>query len=211
MHQEESSVFGEAKFSLSPEQLGDLNKKIRERLQYAFGQDVYKRKNDPTFIEQMKKVIEFALSDLRIQLEDKEKQFFIQYVLDDILGLGLLQPLLDDPSITEIMVVGPNKVYVEQAGKIRLTNLKFPNEDAVKLMIDKIVSPIGRRCDESTPNVDARLPDGSRVSATIAPIALDGPYITIRKFSKKTFTLENYIERGSISPEMAHLGHQARC
>lgn len=190
-------------FSISGDRLEKLNRDIREKLNKAFGEQIHERRNDPEFQEMMRKTIERLLEEDGVQMGVVERNRFVQDLIYDIIGFGPLQPLIEDPAITEIMVVGPNKVYVEQGGKIIQTDIKFPSRESVRLLIDKIVGPLGRRCDESTPNVDARLPDGSRVSASIAPIALDGPYITIRKFGKKTFTLDDYIKIGAMSPEMA--------
>jgi pilus assembly protein CpaF len=117
------------------------------------------------------------------------------------LGFGPLQPLLEDETITEVMVNGPKNVYVERRGKITRVPIAFENTDHVMRIIDRIVSPIGRRIDESSPYVDARLADGSRVNAVIPPISLIGPVITIRKFSKTPITVEQLIQFGSITPE----------
>lgn len=123
-------------------------------------------------------------------------------LLDDILGYGPLEPLLQDESITEIMVNGPDKVYIESGGKIKLSDVKFRDNDQVMNVIDRIVSTIGRRIDEASPMVDARLKDGSRVNAVIAPVSLVGPCITIRKFSKIPFSAQTLIDFGSVSPKM---------
>lgn len=204
-HTEELTGGGipEVNFSMSGEELEALGKKIRERLNKAFGEEIHERSKEDSFREQMRRTIEALLIEEKVNFNNLERNRFISDLINDILGFGPLQPLIDDESITEIMVVGPKKVYVEQAGKLTLTDIQFPSKKAVQLLIDKIVGPLGRRCDESTPNVDARLPDGSRVSASIQPIALDGPYITIRKFAKKTFTFDDYVRYGSMSPEMA--------
>ncbi|WP_235887966.1 CpaF family protein [Neobacillus paridis] len=189
---------------LSSEEIENLNKRVREKLNKAFGEEIHKRRNEEDFRLLMYKTIEAILKEEDFQIGSLEKSKFVTDLLNDILGFGPIQPLVDDESITEIMVVGPNRVYIEQNGVLIPTDIKFASKRQVQLLIDKIIGPLGRRCDESTPNVDARLPDGSRVSASIHPIALDGPYITIRKFAKKTFTLDDYVRLGSCSPEMAH-------
>jgi pilus assembly protein CpaF len=117
------------------------------------------------------------------------------------LGFGPLETLLGDESITEIMVNGAQKVYIERQGKIEKTNLAFESDDHLMRIIDRIVSPLGRRIDESSPYVDARLPDGSRVNAIIPPLALNGPTLTIRKFSKIPLTIDDLIRFGTITPE----------
>jgi pilus assembly protein CpaF len=122
---------------------------------------------------------------------------------DEALGLGPLERFLADPTITEIMVVDPNTIYFEQKGKLHLSPTRFTDDERVRAVIERIVTPLGRRIDESSPLVDARLKDGSRVNAVIKPIALRGSCITIRKFSKIPLTIQNYIEFGSITQQMA--------
>lgn len=125
-----------------------------------------------------------------------------QELYDDIMGYGPLENLLKDDNVTEIMVNGANQVYIEKAGKLTLTDVRFRDNDHVMNVIDRIVSTIGRRVDEASPMVDARLKDGSRVNAVIPPVALKGPTITIRKFSKIPFNADKLIELGSISIKM---------
>ncbi len=124
-------------------------------------------------------------------------------IFDEAVGLGPLEDLLADESITEIMVNGPSQVYIERAGKLVLTDCNFINDASVGLIIERIVSPIGRRIDESQPYVDARLADGSRVNAVIHPLSLIGPCITIRKFSKDPFSVQDLIDFGTLTPEIA--------
>jgi pilus assembly protein CpaF len=121
----------------------------------------------------------------------------------DLTGFGPINPLLLDPEVSEVMVNGPNQVYVERGGKIELSYVQFRDDEHVMNIIEKIVSPIGRRVDESSPMVDARLPDGSRVNVIIPPLALKGPTITIRKFSKDPFTIDNLIDFGTLTRDMA--------
>ncbi|MCF7849208.1 MAG: Flp pilus assembly complex ATPase component TadA [Kiritimatiellales bacterium] len=130
-------------------------------------------------------------------------------VFDEAVGLGPLEDLLDDESVTEIMVNGPGQIYVERAGKLVLTDRNFIDDDSVNSVIERIVSPIGRRIDESQPYVDARLPDGSRVNAIIHPLSLIGPCITIRKFSKEPFTVQDLINFGTMSKQTAEFMHAA--
>ena len=126
----------------------------------------------------------------------------LEQITDEIIGLGPLEPLLRDESITEIMVNGPRQVYIERSGKLELTNVVFQNDDHVMRIIDRIIAPIGRRVDESSPMVDARLTDGSRVNAIIPPLSLVGPIITIRKFSASPFTTEDLIRFGTATADM---------
>ncbi|HYK99246.1 MAG TPA: CpaF family protein [Candidatus Acidoferrales bacterium] len=131
-----------------------------------------------------------------------ERQKMLESILDEILGFGPIQPLLGDDSITEVMVNGPFRVYVERKGKLVLTDTTFQNDEHVMRIIERIIAPIGRRVDESKPYEDARLPDGSRVNIIIPPLALNGPVITIRKFPKYRITVEDYIKFGTATPEM---------
>ena len=126
----------------------------------------------------------------------------LDWVVADILGYGPLEPLLEDSSITEIMANGPKNVYIERYGLIEKTNVTFENDAHLMRIIDRIVSPIGRRVDESSPMVDARLPSGYRVNATIPPLSLDGPLLTIRKFATTPYTAQDLIANGTFSPNL---------
>lgn len=138
-----------------------------------------------------------------ITLTRVERLRLFEAISAEILGYGPIEPLLKDPAVNEVMVNGPRQVYVERQGKLELTDVTFQDDDHVMRVIDRIVSPLGRRIDESSPTVDARLPDGSRVNAIIPPIALNGPTVTIRKFSKDPFTVEDLIRFGTFTAEMA--------
>jgi pilus assembly protein CpaF len=122
---------------------------------------------------------------------------------NEIIGYGPIQPLLDDPDVSEIMVNGPNKVFVEKKGKLTKTGITFDNDDHVMRVIERIILPLGRRIDADSPTVDARLPDGSRVNAIMRPVAIDGPSITIRKFRKEKLLVKDLIEYGSLTSSMA--------
>jgi pilus assembly protein CpaF len=149
----------------------------------------------------IEELFDAILNEENIILGRAERQRLFEQIVAEILGYGPLQPLLVDPTITEIMVNGADQVYVERAGKLEKTNLTFESDEHVMRIIDRIVAPLGRRIDESSPYVDARLPDGSRVNAVIPPIALNGPTLTIRIFAKTPLTIENLIEFGTITPE----------
>ena len=127
----------------------------------------------------------------------------VQEIIDEVIGFGPITPLLNDPVVSEVMVNGPSHVYVERKGKLVLSEVNFRDNEHVLHIIEKIVAPLGRRIDESSPMVDARLPDGSRVNAIIPPLALKGPTLTIRKFSKDPLKIEDLIRFGSLTPEMA--------
>lgn len=144
-----------------------------------------------------------AYASTRLSLPTTLRDQLFHDILDDILGFGPLQPLLDDAEITEVMVNGPKKIYIERKGVLTKTNISMENDDQVLHLIEKIILPLGRRIDADSPTVDARLPDGSRVNAVIPPVAIDGPTITIRKFDKGKLSIDQLIQFGSISRGMA--------
>jgi len=131
-----------------------------------------------------------------------ERLRLVDEMADDVTGFGPLEPLLHDDSVTEVMVNGPSHVYIERAGKIERVDSSFLNNEHVMRIIDRIITPMGRRIDEMSPRVDARLPDGSRVNAIVEPLSLVGPVITVRKFAKKPFTVDDLIRFGTATPEM---------
>jgi pilus assembly protein CpaF len=145
------------------------------------------------------------LTETKIQLNFVEQRELVESLIADMLGLGPLEPLIEDETVTDIMVNGARQVYVERRGKLELTGVRFRDDDHVMNVATKIVTRVGRRIDESTPLVDARLMDGSRVNIIAPPLAIDGPSISIRKFSKKTITLDTMAQQANISPEMATL------
>src|SRR5439155_3265118 len=149
-----------------------------------------------------------ALSQERLALTVAERQALVQSVTDDVLGYGPIDQLLRDDSITEVMVNGPEHVYVERSGKLTHTEVKFADETHLRRIIDKIVSQVGRRVDEANPMVDARLPDGSRVNVVVHPLSIGGPFMTIRKFSKDPYTVDDLINFGSFTPQVAHFINQ---
>ncbi|HWR31068.1 MAG TPA: CpaF family protein [Negativicutes bacterium] len=155
--------------------------------------------------ESVTRIADATMDEEPIPVPRFERSRIISEVVDEVLGYGPIQPLLQDESVTEVMVNGPNQVYVERKGKLVLTDVRFRDDAHVMHVIEKIVSPLGRRIDESSPMVDARLPDGSRVNAIIPPLALKGPSITIRKFAKDPFTVDDLVGFGTFTHEMAVL------
>jgi len=149
----------------------------------------------------IQELFEQILGEENIVLSRPERARLFEQIAAEILGLGPLQPLLEDDTITEIMVNGAKNIYIERKGKLHRVPVTFENNDHVMRIIDRIVAPLGRRIDESSPYVDARLQDGSRVNAVIPPISLVGPVLTIRKFSKNPITVDQLVQYGSISPE----------
>lgn len=161
--------------------------------------------NEAALTQKTREIVNSILEREAGFLPYSERQMIAAVVNDEVLGMGPLEPLLNDNDITEIMVNGPKQIYVERKGRLELSEAVFRDDEHVLHIIDKIVSPIGRRIDESQPMVDARLPDGSRVNAIIAPLALKGPSITIRKFSKTPYTINDLIRFGSLTMPMARL------
>jgi pilus assembly protein CpaF len=153
--------------------------------------------------QQVEDIFNTILDSENIVLTRTERARMFESIAADILGFGPLETLLNDPEISEIMVNGPRSIYVERKGKLTKSDVIFNNDEHVMRVIDRIISPLGRRCDESSPMVDARLPDGSRVNAVIRPISLVGPCLSIRKFKKEGITVEDMIRFGSLSREMA--------
>ncbi len=143
-----------------------------------------------------------VLESESIVLTRVERLRLFEAIAAEILGYGPIEPLLNDDSVSEVMVNGPKQVYVERNGRLELTDVQFQDDDHVMRVIDRIVSPLGRRIDESSPMVDARLPDGSRINAIIPPISLVGPVLTIRKFARDPLTTDDMIRFGTMSPEM---------
>ncbi|WNF36967.1 CpaF family protein [Bacillaceae bacterium IKA-2] len=163
----------------------------------------YKNANLDEIVSKLDELVdEIVLEEKSLQGNIDHKKVVTE-MFNDLTGFGPINPLLNDPDISEVMVNGPNKVFVERKGKIILTDVTFRNNEHVLQIIEKIVAPIGRRIDESSPMVDARLPDGSRVNAIIPPLALNGPTITIRKFAEDPFKIEDLVGFGTLTEEMA--------
>ncbi|MBD8071131.1 CpaF family protein [Bacillus sp. PS06] len=143
------------------------------------------------------------MSEEKVIISRHDKEILITRILDESVGFGPLEPLINDPSITEILINGSNEVYVERLGKLEQSEIRFRDDEHVRHIIDRIVAPLGRRIDESSPMVDARLPDGSRVNAVIAPISLSGTLVSIRKFRKEPFKMNDLLNFNSLNPAMA--------
>ena len=159
---------------------------------------------DAAAVEQViSSYLEKVLEDDPFAVPVSERANVVSELRDEMLGLGPIESLLRDPSVTEIMVNGPKKVFAERMGKVKLTDVRFHDDAHVMNIIERILSPIGRHIDESTPLVDARLKDGSRVNIIIPPLALCGPCITIRKFAEKALSVENLISFGTLNRKMA--------
>ena len=184
--------------------LDDLAQKIHRTLIKELGSELYNQKLSPSELRPKvtEKLVEL-IGQEQTMLSSSEKEYLIEEITHEVLGYGPLEPFLEDPEISEIMVNNAKTIYVEKFGKICPTEAKFINEAHLRRVIDKIVGQVGRRIDESSPLVDARLPDGSRVNAIIPPLAIKGGKLTIRKFSAEPYTIQNLIEFGTLTPDIA--------
>ena len=153
--------------------------------------------------EVAKALIKRAYESANVKLSKPMQDELLKQIFYGIVGFGAIQPLLDDPNITEIMINGPKQIFVEKKGKIERVRIQIEDDQELRRIIDRIIEPLGRHIDENRPMVDARLPDGSRVNAIIPPCSIDGSAITIRKFSKEKLTVQDLIRFGSMSAEMA--------
>src|SRR6266699_6986822 len=157
-------------------------------------------KGDETLLRRrVEELVEEKLRADKMPYSRQVRNRLVSDMADEILGFGPIEPLLRDPTVTEVMVNRPDQVYCERFGKIELTDISFRDLEHIRHVIDKIVTPLGRRVDESSPMVDARLPDGSRVNAIMPPLSLSGPLITIRKFHQKRFDLDELVRIGTLS------------
>ena len=183
----------------------DLKTKLHERLLDMLNLSAIDKVAPSDLRREVSVIVNQLLSKEGVSLNAKEFQQIVEEILDEVLGLGPLEPLLKDPGVSDILVNTHNHVYVERQGRLEVTSVRFKDERHLLRIIDKIVSGVGRRIDESQPWVDARLPDGSRVNAIVPPCALDGPLLSIRKFSKAPMTIEKLVEKGALTQPIAHV------
>ncbi|MGK2928241.1 MAG: CpaF family protein [Acidimicrobiales bacterium] len=184
--------------------LDELREKIHHHLIEELGPILYDRRlSEDELRSRVHDQLQTALAQERAPLSAADKSMLVKDVTDDILGYGPIEALLNDETVTEVMVNGPDQVWVEQNGRLTKTEATFIDENHLRRIIDKIVAQIGRRIDESSPLCDARLPDGSRVNAVIPPLAIDGPFLTIRKFSKEPFQVDDLIRFGTLNAAAA--------
>jgi pilus assembly protein CpaF len=188
--------------SVSIDPYAELKARIHHQCIAKLGPELYKQDSDD-LAERVYKAVTEELTVDRTPLTREERREIVRQLTDDILGYGPIEPLLRDDSVTEIMINAPDRVYIERGGKLEHTPVRFVDDSHIMRIIDKIVSQVGRRVDESSPMVDARLPDGSRVNAIIPPLALNGPTVTIRKFSRDPYTVNDLITFGTLSPRGA--------
>jgi pilus assembly protein CpaF len=186
-----------------PDRSVEVRDRVQERLVEVLGARLY---DDAMSDGDLRRLVDNRLRELlgeeQVPLSIQEKAHIIQQIGDNILGLGPLEPFVRDPEITEIMVNGPLAVYIERGGKIHKTEAEFKSEEDLRRTIDKIVARVGRRVDDSSPYVDARLADGSRVNAIIPPLAVKGSALTVRKFSADPFTAKDLVDFGTLTPQL---------
>ncbi|NMB38727.1 MAG: CpaF family protein [Firmicutes bacterium] len=190
-----SDPFLKLKGLIHEQLVSEVDSKLLEASEYDANRQELKDK--------VSQVAKRVIADEQFTLTRAETQQILSQIIDEVVGFGPIDSLIRDQDISEIMVNGPKQVFVERKGRLELSEITFRDNEHVMHIIDKIVAPIGRRIDESSPMVDARLPDGSRVNAIIPPLALNGPCITIRKFAADPFTIEDLINFGTLTREMA--------
>ncbi|MCG1011535.1 CpaF family protein [Tepidanaerobacter sp. GT38] len=202
----ESAIYeqGQTLTSLTRDPYGHIKEELHEKIIEELKNLKSPERDDKKYVrDYIEKLVNENIESGADHIPRLDRMRIADELFDEIMGYGPITPLLSDPEISEIMVNGPDNVYVERNGKIELTGVFFRDEAHVMNIIDRIVSPLGRRIDESMPMVDARLPDGSRVNAIIPPLSLIGPVITIRKFSADPLTMEDLIRFNTLTPEMA--------
>ena len=182
----------------------ELKTRVHHSCIAKLGPELYTAETTADLTERVLRAVTEQLALDRTPLTRDERRQLVREIADDILGYGPLEPLLRDDSITEVMVNNADMIYIERAGKIEKATTAFVDDAHLLRIIDKIVSQVGRRVDESSPMVDARLPDGSRVNAIIPPLSLRGPVLTIRKFSRDPYTMDDLINFGSLTAKSAH-------
>ena len=185
--------------------LADIRRRVHQELQEILGPQLYNERSLEVLEYRVRETLQAVLAREETPLTAADRSRIAAEICDEILGHGPLEPLLRDSDISEIMVNGPDKIYVERYGRIQPVDAAFVDEDHLRRIIDKIVARVGRRIDESSPMVDARLPDGSRVNAVVPPISLDGAALTIRKFAADPYTIEDLIGFGTLNQQVAML------
>ena len=188
-------------------QYNEMKVRLHERLLDILNLALIDTLDKPTLQREIRKAVEYLFSqgEVTLPLNAKEKEQLYIEIQDELLGLGPIEPFMHDPTITDVLVNTYKQVYVERSGKLHLTGARFKDDAHLKKIIDRIVSAVGRRIDESCPMVDARLADGSRVNAIIPPLAIDGPSLSIRRFSVDPLEIEDLITLESLTPEIGEL------
>jgi pilus assembly protein CpaF len=185
--------------------LGEIKSRVHRQLLQRLNLSNLDAADKPQVVNAIRRIVHELVADEATPLNFDEREDLVGQVVDEIFGLGPLEPLLKDPTVSDILVNTATEVFVERNGKLYRTDVRFQDDRHLMQVIDRIVSTVGRRIDDSSPMVDARLPDGSRVHAVIPPVAIDGPHLSIRKFKRDVLTGEELIERGSITAPMLEL------
>jgi pilus assembly protein CpaF len=191
--------------SRGPGPLTDIRRRVHRELQDILGPQLYAERSTDVLEQRVRDTLQDVLNNDESHLSPTDRNRITAEICDEILGHGPLEPLLRDPDVSEIMVNGPDKIYVERFGRIMPVDAAFIDEEHLRRIIDKMVARVGRRLDEGSPMVDARLPDGSRINAVLPPIAIDGAVLTIRKFAADPYTIEDLVSFGTVTKPVADL------
>ena len=203
--EDEATYTTQEKMSIRRDDYQELKRTIHRRLLDALDLALLSEMEDDEVREQIRHVLAKLLEQAGVTFNRKERERCIQEIEDEVVGFGPLEPLLQDPEVSDILVNGAKQVYIEQRGKLLLTDVEFKDDMHLRHVIDRIVSKVGRHIDESSPMCDARLPDGSRVNAIIPPLAVDYPVLSIRKFRVDALSMEDMVGYGTITPEIAEI------
>ncbi len=182
--------------------LAEIRRRLQEEVIESFESLIDAADQPAEVRNRIVRVVDRIIVEQAFSVTRDERLALVEEVVQEITGYGPIEPYLNDDTVTEVMVNGPKSIYIERAGKLIHVDATFLNNEHVKRIIDRIIAPLGRHIDDTSPRVDARLPDGSRVNAVIEPLSLIGPIITVRKFSKKPYTVNDLIDKGTASPEM---------
>ena len=203
--QEAQHIVQKQRISLGREQYQELKRKIHRKLLDALDLTILNELKEDEVKSQIRVVVTKLLEQAGVSFNKRERDHFVQEIVDEVLGFGPLEPLLHDDSISDILVNGAKQVYVEKSGKLFLTDVEFKDDVHLRHVMDRIVSTVGRHIDESSPMCDSRLPDGSRVNAIIPPLAVDYPVLSIRKFRTDALSVDDLVGYGTITEEVAEV------
>jgi pilus assembly protein CpaF len=194
-----------AKADLASNGVGEFKSKVHDALFERLGMRLFEAKNEDEMQSLVVAEITALMDADETALSSQERQMLAQDIARDVMGLGPIEQFLNDPTVSEIMVNGSDNIYVERAGVVERTEVRFISEDHLRRVVERIVSRVGRRIDESSPMVDARLSDGSRINVIVPPLSLDGSILTVRKFAKDPFKVSDLIEMGTMTNDVATL------
>ena len=190
---------------LTADGLGDFKAQVHDALFERLGTRLFEATNEDQMQTLVMAEIGALMDERESALSEQERQFLVHDIARDVMGLGPIEQFLNDATVSEVMVNGSDNIYVERSGIVERTNVRFISEEHLRRVIERIVSSVGRRVDESSPMVDARLADGSRVNVIVPPLSLDGSILTIRKFAKDPFTVRDLTSMGTLTEPVASL------